>query len=154
LHEQREEIYPPMMRRGEQLMASLRSCAQDAGVPMLVEGTGAVFQTYLTEATAVRDYRDFAATDRAAMGRLHQRLLDRGVSIVPRGLWFLSTEHTEAHLAETIEAVEASLRQLDDAGTSRDRKSTRLNSSHVSISYAVFCLKRKSSWRQRRVRSC
>src|SRR5690625_5794697 len=26
----------------------------------------------------------------------------------------------------------------------RDRKSTRLNSSHVAISYAVFCLKRKS----------
>src|SRR5699024_12533428 len=26
-----------------------------------------------------------------------------------------------------------------------DRKSTRLNSSHVSISYAVFCLKQKSS---------
>src|SRR5699024_12661986 len=27
------------------------------------------------------------------------------------------------------------------AGAQRDRKSTRLNSSHVSISYAVFCLK-------------
>src|SRR5437868_9827364 len=27
---------------------------------------------------------------------------------------------------------------------SKDRKSTRLNSSHVSISYAVFCLKKKS----------
>src|SRR5207249_7382899 len=27
---------------------------------------------------------------------------------------------------------------------SRDRKSTRLNSSHVSISYAVFCLKKKT----------
>src|SRR3989442_14653789 len=26
---------------------------------------------------------------------------------------------------------------------SRDRKSTRLNSSHVRISYAVFCLKKK-----------
>src|SRR5690625_6573076 len=26
---------------------------------------------------------------------------------------------------------------------SRDRKSTRLNSSHVAISYAVFCLKKK-----------
>src|SRR5207249_12148764 len=26
---------------------------------------------------------------------------------------------------------------------SKDRKSTRLNSSHVSISYAVFCLKKK-----------
>ena len=29
-------------------------------------------------------------------------------------------------------------------GTSRDRKSTRLNSSHVVISYAVFCLKKKT----------
>src|SRR5699024_11882729 len=28
--------------------------------------------------------------------------------------------------------------------SSPDRKSTRLNSSHVSISYAVFCLKKKS----------
>src|SRR3989442_9930377 len=27
--------------------------------------------------------------------------------------------------------------------TNRDRKSTRLNSSHVRISYAVFCLKKK-----------
>src|SRR5207249_10128127 len=33
------------------------------------------------------------------------------------------------------------LRHRDHNG--RDRKSTRLNSSHVSISYAVFCLKKK-----------
>src|SRR5690625_6369872 len=30
-------------------------------------------------------------------------------------------------------------------GLNRDRKSTRLNSSHVAISYAVFCLKKKNS---------
>src|SRR5690242_21410730 len=29
--------------------------------------------------------------------------------------------------------------------TWRDRKSTRLNSSHMSISYAVFCLKKKKN---------
>src|SRR5690349_24175261 len=28
----------------------------------------------------------------------------------------------------------------------RDRKSTRLNSSHVEISYAVFCLKKKNKY--------
>src|SRR5207253_4623865 len=33
---------------------------------------------------------------------------------------------------------------LDERGKPlRDRKSTRLNSSHVAISYAVFCLKKK-----------
>src|SRR5690606_40168273 len=34
-------------------------------------------------------------------------------------------------------------RQRTIVGLKRDRKSTRLNSSHVKISYAVFCLKKK-----------
>src|SRR5207245_9920560 len=33
----------------------------------------------------------------------------------------------------------------DDGILSQDRKSTRLNSSHGSISYAVFCLKKKNN---------
>src|SRR5690606_41977464 len=33
--------------------------------------------------------------------------------------------------------------RADRAGVVEDRKSTRLNSSHVKISYAVFCLKKK-----------
>src|SRR5690554_7295184 len=33
----------------------------------------------------------------------------------------------------------------DDDGVVGDRKSTRLNSSHVRISYAVFCLKKKNA---------
>src|SRR6266498_4642580 len=35
-------------------------------------------------------------------------------------------------------------------GPARDRKSTRLNSSHVRISYAVFCLKKKKKKTKRR----
>src|SRR5690349_23919019 len=31
-------------------------------------------------------------------------------------------------------------------GIDQDRKSTRLNSSHVEISYAVFCLKKKNKY--------
>src|SRR3712207_8900035 len=33
---------------------------------------------------------------------------------------------------------------LDRKGLARDRKSTRLNSSHANISYAVFCLKKRN----------
>src|SRR5699024_11234996 len=33
--------------------------------------------------------------------------------------------------------------QVSECEVGEDRKSTRLNSSHVSISYAVFCLKKK-----------
>src|SRR5690242_21210361 len=34
---------------------------------------------------------------------------------------------------------------INRAVADRDRKSTRLNSSHMSISYAVFCLKKKKT---------
>src|SRR5699024_11772517 len=37
------------------------------------------------------------------------------------------------------------LNNFDRIVLSKDRKSTRLNSSHVSISYAVFCLKKKKN---------
>src|SRR2546427_4758282 len=36
-----------------------------------------------------------------------------------------------------------------DRGVGRDRKSTRLNSSHSQISYAVFCLKKKKKETER-----
>src|SRR5690349_21927510 len=43
-----------------------------------------------------------------------------------------------------IRPVRAGPRHIADAPTDdEDRKSTRLNSSHVEISYAVFCLKKK-----------
>src|ERR1039458_10401466 len=37
-----------------------------------------------------------------------------------------------------------SMRETGGEGEIRDRKSTRLNSSHLGISYAVFCLKKKT----------
>src|SRR2546422_2593036 len=40
-------------------------------------------------------------------------------------------------------AVRAAARTLEGLGAEIDRKSTRLNSSHGYISYAVFCLKKK-----------
>src|SRR5690606_41689330 len=54
--------------------------------------------------------------------------------------------------AKVMEAAACSIYLLDEEGQQlelrstrpRDRKSTRLNSSHVKISYAVFCLKKKT----------
>src|SRR5438094_4434361 len=38
------------------------------------------------------------------------------------------------------------LDEVSRAADERDRKSTRLNSSHRTRSYAVFCLKKKRNW--------
>src|SRR5690242_20988797 len=45
--------------------------------------------------------------------------------------------------ADHGEVVRLGLVVVDEVVLDRDRKSTRLNSSHMSISYAVFCLKKK-----------
>src|SRR2546429_6668527 len=51
---------------------------------------------------------------------------------------------TGAHLEEDVPVIARILRQQEPAQLAlRDRKSTRLNSSHGYISYAVFCLKKK-----------
>src|SRR5207249_9103901 len=55
--------------------------------------------------------------------------------------------HVAANVDFTVaQAVAAELQQGEPAAVfaARDRKSTRLNSSHVSISYAAFCLKKKT----------
>src|SRR5207249_11533388 len=43
----------------------------------------------------------------------------------------------------SLEVGEHGWQRTGENEVSGDRKSTRLNSSHVSISYAVFCLKKK-----------
>src|SRR5689334_11053694 len=54
--------------------------------------------------------------------------------------------HTAVDAAKELDALLAKLPNLErvDFIAHSDRKSTRLNSSHSSISYAVFCLKKKN----------
>src|SRR5690606_41534257 len=50
---------------------------------------------------------------------------------------------SEILLADGDAAAAATSAAFDRGALGSDRKSTRLNSSHVKISYAVFCLKKK-----------
>src|SRR5438034_6702001 len=85
------------------------------------------------------------------MGRsIPPRCLGRGARFLP------ALERRLRNLVLRQRLVVASLRERNGApdteptaahasraGPRRDRKSTRLNSSHTVISYAVFCLKKK-----------
>src|SRR4051812_49655150 len=48
-----------------------------------------------------------------------------------------------------VRELEHVARRPGRVGPRADRKSTRLNSSHMSISYAVFCLKKKKKKKKR-----
>src|SRR5690606_40579551 len=75
---------------------------------------------------------DLAPADVEAITRRLDRL-DRASAIGP---W----------TRQTLELIAAHPeRRAPDLAAMVDRKSTRLNSSHVKISYAVFCLKKKKT---------
>src|SRR5690606_41225218 len=60
------------------------------------------------------------------------------------GTWkFIPTKNPSILMAGNYEGLSFFEKQ-NGKWTFRDRKSTRLNSSHVKISYAVFCLKKKN----------
>src|SRR5579883_433777 len=75
-----------------------------------------------------------------------------GATLRIKGLHFTATSPVTVSLGSTVLVTGTTL----DTGTfivtttvpnlpAADRKSTRLNSSHVKISYAVFCLKKKKN---------
>src|SRR5205085_8204764 len=73
----------------------------------------------------------------------------------PRSTLFPYTTLFRSGIAVTFLGREdrSLLRQIERfTGNKLDRKSTRLNSSHSQISYAVFCLKKKLTQRPRRRR--
>src|SRR2546430_1588588 len=70
------------------------------------------------------------------------------VTNVPPGLYTMIAEATGFQKYESTNnkldpAADLVIDATLSVGSSRDRKSTRLNSSHSQISYAVFCLKKK-----------
>src|SRR3712207_8620544 len=79
----------------------------------------------------------FRSDRQAALAALAARGLDRRSG--RRGMDSLARAHTgsDRELSFRPEPIRRPSR--------RDRKSTRLNSSHANISYAVFCLKKKTN---------
>src|SRR3712207_6938930 len=67
-------------------------------------------------------------------------------SILALGLWHPKTGADVLQWKPTRSAEVEAQNDIDDIAqmiSAQDRKSTRLNSSHANISYAVFCLKKK-----------
>src|SRR5690625_5831763 len=70
----------------------------------------------------------------------------------PRSTLFPYTTLFRSALINTIgyeaDVIDFAIKDIESGAPREDRKSTRLNSSHVAISYAVFCLKKKKNKRR------
>src|SRR5690625_5973487 len=82
---------------------------------------------------------------RQAAGDMRGNLRESMTSAQIKGRSEFFAELAEADELPTVGELRKMWYEMVRETTESDRKSTRLNSSHVAISYAVFCLKKKTN---------
>ena len=98
---------------GRALMQGLEELTRKHEIPALFQGPGPVFHMSFTDASEINDYREHAASvDQVAYARFCQGMLERGIRLIGRGIWFTSTEHTEEDIARTLRAADEVLAEI------------------------------------------
>jgi glutamate-1-semialdehyde 2,1-aminomutase len=105
--------FEAMERIGKRLMEGLAAAFAEAGLPATVTGYPQIFTVCLGLTEAAKNYRGLAGVDRAAYRRFTEALVGNGVRALERGAWFLSTEHDDAIVDETLAAVRKTLAQIE-----------------------------------------
>jgi glutamate-1-semialdehyde 2,1-aminomutase len=97
-------LYPRQVALGHRLMDGLRDLANEAGLPVIVEGLGTVFQLWFTE-HPIKNWRDAERYAREDMFTTWwQEMLLRGVLFHPSHFenLFLSLVHDDSDVDETL----------------------------------------------------
>jgi glutamate-1-semialdehyde 2,1-aminomutase len=99
---EQENPYERMFRLGNKLMNGIREAAEVYNHNLLVQGPGPMFNIGFTDLKKVKDYRDTLTYDKAKLGKFISAMHDERIRIIGRGLWYISTAHTDADIDHAI----------------------------------------------------
>jgi glutamate-1-semialdehyde 2,1-aminomutase len=97
---------------GRELRDQLQALGERHGLPLRAVGPGPMFHLGFTRLEDVREYRDTLAYDGALYGRFVSAMLEQGVRLIGRGLWYISAAHTSEHLDQALTAADSVLKEL------------------------------------------
>ena len=106
------ELYERTSARGLKLQAGVREALSEAGIKAQVVGFPMVFHVAFGLDAPAKNYRDLATSDKAGYASFALALLKRGVRVLERGAWFVSAEHDEDVIEETLRAVRGAAREV------------------------------------------
>src|SRR5438874_5977784 len=125
-----EQVAAALPEREDHVVAGIAERTCDVGAAFFQRTGDALCDLVDAGGDRIRDQRDIVAQVDLHAGDGATNLLGLADQIVALMRDILQ-QSADSHLVVAVSALK------------RDRKSTRLNSSHVEISYAVFCLKKK-----------
>lgn len=103
--------YRNLFRLGGRLRDGIAAIAEEQGVPIQVQGPGPMFHVAFADAP-LTDYRAATKQDTPRYHRLTAALMDRGVRPLERGLWYVSTSHTDREIDETLNVFADALKTV------------------------------------------
>ena len=106
------EHYERSSVHGQRLQDGIRTILREAGIKAQVAGFPLMFHVAFGLDAPARNYRDVARADKAAYSRFAHELLKRGVRVLERGAWFVSSEHDAGVVDATLEAVRGVAREV------------------------------------------
>ncbi len=101
--------YERIRARGQRLMDGLTTLARGNDVDLNVQGVPMAFHAGFGEGP-VTDYRSLGRFDTERYNDFTNALVDHGVWVANRGIWYLSAAHEESDIDETLERVEATMK--------------------------------------------
>ena len=105
-HYERTSVY------GNRLQTGIRDILSEAGIKAQVTGFPLMFHVAFGLDTPARNYRDMARSDKKGYSLFALALLQRGVRVLERGAWFVSSEHNDDVVDATLEAVRDAAREV------------------------------------------
>jgi glutamate-1-semialdehyde 2,1-aminomutase len=109
---QKENPYERLFFLGKKLMEGIREAAKATNQNLLVQGPGPMFNTSFTNKKSVKDYRDTLSGDKDKLKKFISGMQEANIRIIGRGLWYISTAHTEKDILYTIEKAHKVLRNI------------------------------------------
>ncbi|MGE7470234.1 aspartate aminotransferase family protein [Bosea sp. NPDC003192] len=106
------EHYERSSAHGQRLQDGIRSILAGAGIKAQVAGFPLIFHVAFGLDEPAWNYRDVARSDKVAYSRFAHALLRRGVRVLERGAWFVSSEHDQAIVDATLEAVRGAVTEI------------------------------------------
>lgn len=128
----RDGLYENLRDLGCRLQRGLKKAAEDASHEVLLSGPGQMTHLAFTRCRRLLNYRDCLNSDGAKYGEFAKGMLDRGIRVIGRGIWYISAAHTERDIDQAVEAA-AEVFQAIKAENKREEQSYAENSSYSSV---------------------
>jgi glutamate-1-semialdehyde 2,1-aminomutase len=106
------EYYETSSKRGVRLRDGIAGILKEAGIKAQVTGFELMFHVGFGLEAPAQNYRDLLKCDKALYVKFAHALLKRGVRVLERGAWFVSSAHDEAVIDATLDAVRGAAKEI------------------------------------------